>query len=174
VTVRRPVVLFAAALLVAAVHVSWSAGVLPDRVASHFDAGGAADGWSSRAAFLQAYVGIVGLVALMMAGLAVLMPRLPAGALNVPDREYWLAPERAAASIRRVADWLLEFGAATVVFLVAVFHLSVRANLDAEVGPAEPTLGPAFGLMMVAFVVGSGAGVIRLLLAFRRPSGGGR
>jgi hypothetical protein len=167
VTVRRSVLVFAAAVAAAAAHVWWSAGVLPEQVAGHFDGGGAADGWSSRETFLLGYAGTVALLAVLLGGLAALLPRLPAGAFNLPDRDYWLAPERAAVTRLRVADWLLEYGAVTVLFMAAVFHLSVRANL----GDGEPRLGPAFGLLVAAYLAGTGVAVIRLLLAFRRPRG---
>ncbi len=64
---------------------------LPDRVASHFDLSGKADGWSTKQGLLRAYLGIIGLVALTILGGAFGVSKLPVSVINLPNRELWLS-----------------------------------------------------------------------------------
>ena len=106
---------------------------LPQRVASHFDASGVPDGWMGRDAFLLLCVGVAVFVALLISGIGWLTPRLPNALINVPHKEYWLAPERRYATLRRMATMLAAIGIATLLLLLVVFHLTVRANRAEEV-----------------------------------------
>lgn len=131
---------FLLTLLVAVVHIAWCGTVLPERVASHFGAGGQADSWSTPGHFMAVYALTIALMALVFGGPTLFFPRLPDGAFSVPRKEYWLAPERREATLRRFTGQYLLIGAATNAFLVAIMHLVVRANLAA----GEPRLGTAF------------------------------
>lgn len=115
-------------LAVLGAFVWYSSQTLPPVVASHFSASGAADGFMPR----QAYV--VGFL-LVLIGVPVLIAFLPgtlAGrdgrSLNIPDRTYWLSPERrdtTLAFIRGHGKWL----AATVgLFLGYIHWLVLQAN----------------------------------------------
>src|SRR3954468_21478203 len=71
-----------------------SAPQLPDRVATHFGAGGEPDGWMSRSSHLL-FMGVFGLAfPLFVVGLFFILRFLPDSGLNIPHRDYWLAPER--------------------------------------------------------------------------------
>ena len=116
--------------VVAAAHVGCYYTGLPQRMASHFGSSGAADGWTSRPAFAAAYVGLVAGMALLYNGLAWGLPRLPASMINLPRRDHWLAPERREETLKDLGRLLTVIGSATVLFLMLVFHLCIRANLD--------------------------------------------
>ncbi|MCP4574377.1 MAG: DUF1648 domain-containing protein [bacterium] len=154
--------IFAATLLIAVIHIAWSGTVLPERVASHFGVSGQADGWSTPSGFMAVYVVTIALMALVFGGPSVFFPRLPDSAFSIPRREYWMAPERRAATLARFTGQFLVFGAATNVFLVAIMHIVVRANLAAASAPdaGEPRLSTAFfvafGLYMCATLGWSG------------------
>jgi len=119
-----------AAPFVAAVHVGWYYGALPERVASHFGPGGAADGWMSRPAFAASYVGLVIGMGLLFGGVGWWLRRLPTSMINLPHREVWLAPGRREETLAALGGQMAEIGLATIGFLIVVFHLCLRANVD--------------------------------------------
>jgi uncharacterized membrane protein len=121
---------------------------LPERVASHFGLDGLANGWMSRGGYV-AFVCLIPLgVAAVFFGASALIRRLPAAWVNIPCREYWLAPERRAATavfLRNRLGWML----CLIVVLFAELHvLTVLANRTV---PARlPMAG--FALCLAAFV----------------------
>lgn len=102
---------------------------LPLRVASHFNARGQPDGYMPREAFFteMALLG-GGLIVLLLLAPA-LLRLLPDRCINMPHRDYWLAPERRHASIGYIAIWFGWFAIATSVLLVALLDLTLRANI---------------------------------------------
>jgi uncharacterized membrane protein len=89
--------------------VAWYYPRLPDMVASHFNARGEADGWTGKQSFALMQAGAIGFVALVFVPLVLFLPRIPKSMVNLPHRDYWLAPERADQTCREVGDTLLWF-----------------------------------------------------------------
>lgn len=114
----------------------WHYPRLPERVASHFDAAGRADGWSSRSEYLTTWLWSLGLVALLIPALQWLMRVVPARYINMPRRNYWLAPEREACTRQAMSQWIFLLGVVLWGTMAFLHHLTLRANL----GP-EPHLG---------------------------------
>jgi uncharacterized membrane protein len=146
---RPPRNVFVALLVVALLQLGYGALYLPDIMASHFDAAGRANGWQSRSAFLLLSAFILALVSLAFA----LMPRMfrgvPVGLVSLPQRDYWLAPERRDQTFAFIARSMLWFGCATLALLVAVTHLVLRVNLG-----LEPRLPSAWMFGLLAVYVG--------------------
>jgi uncharacterized membrane protein len=158
-------VLFAV-LLVGVVDVAYHYPQLPQKMASHFDGAGRADGWSSKQSFLTTYaITTVGMAALFLL-FAGLIPRLPVRMINLHNKDYWLAPDRKVATCRWIATWLLWMGNATLAFLAAIFHLTIRANLGPrrELGSATGWLLGVYGAFVLLWSVW-------VLFRFRRPRG---
>ena len=103
--------------------------VLPEPVATHFDHAGRPDGWSSIGTVLALNVAMPMVIAALFWFVPHLLRRLPDDRINLPRKEYWLAPERRAATLDWMVRHVLWFGAATLAFLIAVFGLVLRANL---------------------------------------------
>jgi uncharacterized membrane protein len=103
--------------------------LLPERVASHFGPTGVADGFLSRGAFLQVQWGITGFLAAMFFGLPALIRVIPEDAIHLPNKEYWLSPERRGQSLAYLADRLFAFGAATMALLASISQLVYETNL---------------------------------------------
>ena len=102
---------------------------LPARVASHFDGAGRPNGWMSRDGLvLFQCVLLLALGALFGFGGRLLMVT-PNGLINLPNKDYWLAPERRAESVAVLGEWMRWVGAGTVAFLMMVFQFTVQANL---------------------------------------------
>ena len=130
--------------------------LMPDRMATHFGSSMEADGWSSKQSFFLMY-------ALVEAGmlLILLIPvffskRLPVSMVNVPNRDYWFAPQRSEETWVKVSTFSLWMAALTLGFLIVVAEATFRANLA---GTAVPTLGPLFfwglGIYLAVVAVGT-------------------
>ncbi|MBC8138415.1 MAG: DUF1648 domain-containing protein [Fibrella sp.] len=103
--------------------------LLPERVASHFGANGVADGFMSREMFLLFQWAITGFIAALFIGLPLLIHITPEDAINLPNKRYWLAPERRDSTFSYLADRFFAFGAATLALLVSVLQLVYEANM---------------------------------------------
>jgi hypothetical protein len=119
-----PVVLAGAAAFV------WLTGLaMPDVVASHFDADGLPDGHMPRTAYLVVMT-VVGIgVPALAAWLATRMLARPDARINLPHRDYWLAPERRAETVAHLRGGILRIVALVAVFLCYLHFVVVRTNL---------------------------------------------
>jgi uncharacterized membrane protein len=116
-------------LYVAAVaQLFWIASQMPDVVATHFDGAGRPNGGMTRAGMVGFQLMMLGITAAAFLGLPVLLGRLSPTLINIPNREYWLAPERRAASMAALQNWMAVMGCGVVVLLMAVTALLRHAN----------------------------------------------
>jgi len=137
---------------------------LPDRVASHFNGSGAADGWMSRDAnFLLSAGLLVGLTA-MFYFLGVMMQRLPQRWINLPNKYYWFAADRDRATRLHLANWSRIFGALLNLFLIFIFHQVFLANISNPVAMDNTVM---FAGLAVYLAISLGS-VVVLLLRFAR------
>jgi uncharacterized membrane protein len=163
---KFPLLLFVMLLAAAAALIFSLAGQLPDLVAVHFDAAGRANGFMTRAGcrdfMLLSTLGVPLLITIATA----LLPRLvPASLINIPNRDYWLAPERARDSLAFLSEQGLWFGCIFVVFLACVDTMLVKANAVSP--PAFPNT--LFVAMLIFFFCAVGAWFVRMLRRFRAP-----
>lgn len=121
---------------------------LPARVATHFGMDGLPNGWMSREAFMRSIVVIVILPVVLLQGIGFLLGRLPTSLINLPNREYWLAPERRAKTLAHIRTSMLEFGNATFAFLIFV----VWSVIEANTANAETRLGNLFAYGLFTFL----------------------
>ena len=143
---------------------SWN--LLPERVAIHFGAGGVPDGWGSSLTATGLSVGL----SLLLFGLLTrsddLVRRVPARWINLPNRAYWLAPERREATAVRLHERLQAFGTALFGFLLVAEWLTLQANLSDPVRLDEPLFLVALGSFLAYTLYWTWS----LVRAFRRPS----
>jgi hypothetical protein len=92
------------------------------------------------------------------------LAHMPDSIISLPNREYWLVPERRAATFERFGGHLGMMGCATVALLLAIFELVYRANIASVPLPAE-----AVWTLLVAFVVFTLGWTLWLLRSFRQP-----
>jgi uncharacterized membrane protein len=100
----------------------------PSRVPSHFDAAGHANAWSSRDDFFMLQVAVSLGIGALFIGITWLLKFTPASLINLPNKNYWLAPDRRDETMERLASYLDVFGCATVALLLVVFALAARAG----------------------------------------------
>jgi uncharacterized membrane protein len=141
---------------------------LPPVVASHFDAAGVPNGWSSRTAYalLLMIVGII--LPLGITGLITSLTRRGPARLNIPARDYWTRPEHSQEAVFRVRSyvWWLACIMAGTALLIHWLVLAAHAHQPPRLRTS------AVLLVLSAALLGLGgwaAGWYRLL---RRPRSG--
>jgi len=150
----------------ALIFIMRTTGELPVILASHFDAGGRATAFMRRADYLHLILGLgIGAPLALVALLTAVYSR--ASDMKLPNRDYWLAPER----IGRTRDFLVVhgiwFGSLLISMVCYVHWLELQANRQQ---PAHLPDNLVYGGLILFFLITAGwsAG---LLLAFRRPRG---
>jgi uncharacterized membrane protein len=136
--------------------------MLPDRMASHFDANGVPNGWSSKSSFtwntLALGMGIPAFVIGIMYSIRFAPPKF----LNVPNPTYWREPQ----NFRKACDCLftssLWFGSAFLVWQAFFSHTIAKAN---QLSPPHLDSGKVF-LLTLPLLVFTFGWVIALLLRF--------
>lgn len=136
---------------------------LPLRVASHFGADGVANGWSSRESYVWTLIVILTVCTLTMAGTAAIIRITPTNLVNLPHREYWLAPERREATIGAVERFGFVMAGLTSLLFLAIHLLTVAAN---ESQPA--VLSGVVWWLLGAFLAATGGMVFMLYKRFAR------
>ncbi|HTV97575.1 MAG TPA: DUF1648 domain-containing protein [Steroidobacteraceae bacterium] len=163
---RFPLVLFLVLLAGAALFITATAGQLPEIVAVHFDAAGHANGYMTRAGCRSFMLTLsIAAPALIVIATALLPRLLPASMINIPNRDYWLAAERAPQSLAFLGEQGIWFGCIFVVFITAVDWMLVRAN--AVVPPSFPTT--LFIATLMFFFCAIGIWAARMFRRFRAP-----
>ena len=101
---------------------------LPSPLAVRFNAAGAAVGWNSAQSFATINVTIVAVVVSAFLILPGMLSRRRRLKWRLPNRDYWLAPERLPKTIDYLQRQFLWYGIVTLLLLMVVFQLVVDAN----------------------------------------------
>ena len=133
---------------------------LPEIMASHFNAGGQANGFMSKASFF-ALEGVIGafLVCISLA-MEKTLPLLPNSMINLPNKDYWLAPERRVDTFAAMGDSFKWMSIAVVALFVAINQIVFDANI-AKTDP-DPS---RFWILLAIFVSFT---LVMLLTTFKR------
>ena len=164
----RPLQLY---LLLVGFHLGqlvWYAPRLPETVASHFNAAGQPDGWMSRGVLLGFLAGLSLFYLAAFFGVAAVVRRTPAAVVSLPNKEYWLAPERAAATRRAITGELFKVAATTQALMIVVTQLTAEVGLG-----RRRTLSDAFWVALAAYFGVLAWRLVALFRRFRLPAGTG-
>jgi hypothetical protein len=144
----------------------WSTlGHLPERVATHFGASNLPNGWMTRDFYLGFMLVFMVALPLAVTALIGVIPRVAPGSTNLPNRDYWLAPERRADSLlylRSHGGWL---GCILVGLGAGIHGVLLVANRSQP--PLLPL--PLFLVLMGGFLLAIALWVVALYRRFPRP-----
>lgn len=102
---------------------------LPDKVASHFNGSGVANGWTSRSSFTTSMLAVGIGVPVLVIGIMYFIRFFPAKFLNVPNSSYWRDPK----NYRKACDFLFVssfwFGSTFLLWQAYFSRTIVEANL---------------------------------------------
>ena len=133
-------------MVLAAAFIWLSAGSLPPRVAAHFDASGAANGFMPRDVYLIGVLSIGVALPLLLLVLTRVAIARPEADLRLPRSGYWLAPARRPATIAFIQAWIGRFGFQFALLACFVHGLIVRAN---RVDPPRLSNSPFYAALIV-------------------------
>jgi uncharacterized membrane protein len=135
---------------------------LPAMMASHFDAAGVANGFSSREMYVTLMAGTSALIAFVVILPTHFLGR-PGAKFNLMNADYWLAPERRAETVEWLQTRILWFAVATPLFFAYLHWQVIRANRSSPVHlPGVPMFG---ALCVIGCLL-----ALWLVLLFRRFS----
>jgi uncharacterized membrane protein len=162
---RLPKILFLLIVAGAAIHFSSYYAQLPDVVQSHFSSRGNANGWQTKTVFFSFMVGITVLATFFTLGLPAMLRAMPAEIFNLPNKEYWLAPDRREASFDFISGWFAWFGCALFLVACYAFEYAIQANLHpGHVEHPERLLYAIFGFLCFTL-----AWIARMFVRFLTP-----
>jgi uncharacterized membrane protein len=158
---------FALLLIFAAVFVNADSAALPAMVAVHFDAAGRAEAFAPRGqyravALLLALALPVALVGIMVFAYS------RASDLKLPNREYWLAPQRLERTRAFLITHCLWLGSIMVALTCFVHWLVLDANQQRPPQLSNSLFAAGLGLFTACMAVW----IATLMLKFRRSGGG--
>lgn len=136
----------------------------PERVATHFGPGGRADGWMSRGPAVLFQALLQTLFPWLLVAIGQWVGKLPNAVINMPNKDYWLAPERRDESLQWMAGMLSWVAVLMSIFLGCIGHLTYRANVTGE----NLALGPFLGVLVLFLLAVFGL-TGSSLWRFRRP-----
>ncbi len=137
--------------------------LLPDRMASHFTASGAPNGWMTKTQFFMVFA-IVFLLALFVEfWLHRKIEKTPGARINLPNKEFWLAPERRAKTFAYFESFFAWYGCAFLIVMVSAMSLAMRANFES---PPQLATSPIV-FVLVGFLLYN---VVAIAAIFRRFS----
>lgn len=102
---------------------------LPALIASHFGVDGVANGWMGKQGFFVSYAVMMLLTAGFLGGIGLIFTKIPTELMNLPNKAYWLAPERRDATLNSLQDQMSWLGVATMVLFIATMQLTFQANM---------------------------------------------
>lgn len=126
---RIPIVSYFFVLTVAITHSAYYYPYLPEQMASHFGTGGSANSWSTRPAYFLLESVLVIIVFAAFIGLPLFMRRFRIERINIPNREYWMAPERRGIVFEIIGSWFCWFAVIHLAFVIVVNQIVFNANL---------------------------------------------
>jgi uncharacterized membrane protein len=161
---KIPWIAFALALLFAIFYFSNTASSLPPLVASHFDGAGFPTAHMTREFYTKFVFAMgVGFPLAMVTLLSVVYSK--ASDMKLPNRDYWLAPERIAQTRALLVAHVVWFGCLMVAMVCYMHWLVLIAHRRA---PPHLSNQMVVGGLLVFLAIAVGW-VIAVLRAFRLP-----
>lgn len=160
-----PRIAFVVLLVIVTAVILATTGTMPDRVATHFGAGGSANGYMSRDGYLLFMLAFTIVIPLLVVAMTGLIPATARSARNIRHHDYWFAPARQAQSSARLLSHACVLGCLMVLFFGGMHFALLAANV------ANPPRLPetAFFIMLGAFLVGIGLWIFFMRRMFARP-----
>ena len=137
---------------------------MPQRMAAHFAADGSPNGWQPRDAFFLLMFVICASSAIVAFFAPWQIASKSDARINLPNKEYWLAPERREATMRYIASAMAWFGCGLLFVLISGTFLAMRANL----APDHRFNSEAMLAVLAAFLLFLAFLIVQLLGRFRR------
>jgi len=125
---------------------------LPEQVPSHFNFSGEPDDWTRKENIIILFPAIMMIPLLILTPIVFLMRRIPLSMINLPRKEYWMAPERREKTCASMELFFFLFSMGLCLFLlalqIATFQFAL-GNLDNFNTIALPALLGYLGITLM-------------------------
>jgi uncharacterized membrane protein len=139
--------------------------LMPEKMATHFGVGGKANGWMAKDSFFLMIGGLCCFISVLFAVLPRFVAMMPDSIINLPNKPYWMTPERRPQAMAILGRYMLWTANLVLALFLGMGYLTYRANLM-----PEPALDERLALILMAgFVTCMLASVVFLMLAYRVP-----
>jgi len=132
---RLPKLLFVILAVGAAIYFSTYYVQMPDVVASHFNGRGVPNGWQAKPAFFGLFAAVSVLIASIGFGIPRIIASVPPQLINLPNKQYWLAPEHVAETMAFLNAYFAWFGCAVFLIVILTFDYAIQSNLHPDHRP---------------------------------------
>lgn len=155
-TSRIPAIVFGWLLLGYIVFLVCTVSLLPQHIATHFDASGHPNGWMSRSSAVV-FQGVIGLILPLIIAMGFFMVQFVSpDQIRLPRREFWFAPERRSETCAYLSRQGFLMASLLVLLQWAVWYQLIEAN--AKSFPQLSSSGflvvlGIFGVAMIAWVM---------------------
>jgi len=134
-------------------YVQYSASQLPERVATHFGYNGTPDGWMSRdkhVLFFSAFgIGIPWFMVI----LGFTTKFFPNYLFNLPNRNYWLSPERKTQTCLYFCRYLIWMACITLLLFAEIQYEVVKANQNSPAKMPSGLFWPVLIFYIIAMLL---------------------
>jgi uncharacterized membrane protein len=163
---RLPKLLFAILAVGAAIYFSTYYAQMPDVVASHFNGRGVPNGWQTKPAFFGLFAGMSALAAVLGFGIPRIIASVPPQLINLPNKQYWLAPEHLAETMMFLNAYFAWFGCAVFLIMILTFDYAIQSNLHPDNRPDVSRMW----YILVGFLMFVVVWIIRMFIRFSRAA----
>lgn len=139
--------------------------ILPDPTATHFAFGGLPDNWGPPSVSAMIFVVISTLFFAITIFVPFMINRIPIQYVNMPNKGYWQTMENKPEAVKKIKRFMVEFGVASLAFILCINLQTIKANLSVPVMLREKS----FFTVLVAFMLYMIYWCVKLFMAFRVP-----
>jgi uncharacterized membrane protein len=140
------------------------AAAMPGLMATHFGASGSANGWQTKGQFFIVEIVMLAVCLLIGFGIPAIIAAAPPSLVNLPNKEFWLAPVRRDHTLAVFRIQMTWFACALLTFLIVVNQLVFNANQSVP----RHLNGPQFTMALLAFLGFVAIWTIRLISHFSK------
>lgn len=162
--VRVPQAVFALLVFLGFLQARNFAAAMPGVMATHFGASGSANGWQTKGQFFVLEFVMLGVCLLIGFGVPAIIAAAPPSLVNLPNKDFWLAPVRRDHTLAVFRIQMAWFACALITFLIVVNQLVCNANQSIP----RHLNGPQFTMALVAFLGFVAIWTIRLISYFSK------
>ena len=140
--------------------------ITPQQMAAHFNVQGNPDRFVSKAEFFGYQLQTMLIVVVTSLVLQLLLFILPVSFINMPNRDFWLSPERRDDTVDRLSSFAAAMFGIILLVIQVGFEISAYANLQ------TPILFNAklMLVVMIASFILIGGMLVLLTVSFRLPT----
>ncbi len=156
---------FAVLAVGAAIYFSTYYAQMPDVVASHFNGRGVPNGWQTKPSFFGLLAAVSVLIAIIGFGIPRIIASVPPQLINLPNKQYWLAPEHLAETMAFLNAYFAWFGCAVFLIMILTFDYAIQSNLHPDHRPDVSRMW----YILAGFLVFMAVWLARMFARFSRP-----